>query len=149
MIEHNGSWLPSVSIGLPALGLGVLICLALIAVVAWFSDGPGDFWALAIMPILGVLALLIAPAFGYWPYEGDYHRLQPASGVVKTVDTRFMAASQYVVVTYEGGLTVRCDDSRCATVRPGDSLRLLCTKEHQFGSPLSADGWGCRWGQAA
>ena len=34
-----------------------------------------------------------------------------------------------------------------ATVRPGENLRLLCTKEHEFGSPQNADGWGCRWGE--
>lgn len=142
MIDHNGALLPSVTFGLTAIIIGLVICIALI-VAAIAADG----WEIAWLPFLGVLALIIVPLFGYYPYKGDYHRLQPASGVVKAVDSRFLAASQYVVVTYDTGLTVRCDDSRCATVRPGDQLRLLCTKEHQFGSPLGADGWGCRWGE--
>lgn len=67
MIAHNGSWLPSVYLWLPVIGVGLLLSLAL----------------------------------------------------------AFLA------------------------VRPGDSLRLLCTKEHQFGSPQDADGWACRWGQVS
>ncbi len=148
MVNHDGAWLPSVTLGLPAIILGGLACVFLIWLAFRFNqDDPAGAWMLSATPILCLLGLGIGSAFGYWPYHGDYHRLQPASGVVESVDSRFLAASQYVVVTYQGGLTVRCDDSRCATVRPGDTLRLLCTKEHQFGSPLAADGWGCRWGQ--
>ena len=148
MIEHNGTWLPSVWLGIPVLILSLLACVGAIYLCARLNrDDPGGFWLLAFVPVIGALAIVVGPAFGYYPYNGDYHRLQPATGVVKAVDSRFLAASQYVVVTYDSGLTVRCDDSRCAAVRPGEQLKLLCTKEHQFGSPLAADGWGCRWGQ--
>lgn len=145
MIDHDGAWLPSVWLGIPAIVLGILVCVALIVLCARFNkNDPGVFWLLASMPIVAILALIVAPLFGYWPYQGDYHRLQPVTGTVAAVDTRFLAASQYVVVTYQGGLIVRCDDSRCATVRPGESLRLLCTKEFEYGA---VNGWGCRWGQ--
>jgi hypothetical protein len=106
-----------------------------------------DHWIFMWLAPLTLLMVLGFSLPGYYPYEGDYHRLQPATGTVRAVDSRFLAASQYVVITYDTGLIVRCDDSRCATVKPGDQLRLLCTKEHQFGSPLAADGWGCRWGE--
>jgi hypothetical protein len=149
VINHNGSLLPSVTFGLTAIIVCLVICLLTIGLMALGADDRGDFWILACLPVLVALALIIAPLFGYYPYKADYHRLQPATGIVQAVDSRFLAASQYVVVTYDSGLTVRCDDSRCATVRVGDQLRLLCTKEHQFGSPLGADGWGCRWGQDA
>lgn len=154
MIDHNGAWLPSVYLWLPVVGVATLITLAVtvVAIMASaYKDERGrrdhDHWMLAWMAPVTLLSLVIGSGFGYYPYGGDYHRLQPASGIVKEVDSRFLAASQYVVVTYDTGLTVRCDDSRCATVRPGDQLHLLCTKEHQFGSPLEADGWGCRWGR--
>lgn len=147
MINHTGSFLPSVYLWLPVLGVSLLLCLVLIALARHHAEDVEEMIMFGMLPALGALALIVAPLFGYYPYDGDYHRLQSAIGVVKTVDTRFLAASQYVVVTYDTGLVVRCDDSRCATVRPGDSLRLLCTKEHQFGSPLAADGWGCRWGE--
>lgn len=144
MIDHHGALLPSVSLGVPAIILGlVILILATIGVLKFVDDG----FIVAWLSGPAALALAVVPLFGYYPYGADYHRLQPASGVVRAVDSRFLAASQYVVVTYDTGLTVRCDDSRCATVRPGDRLLLLCTKEHQFGSPLGADGWGCRWGQ--
>lgn len=146
MIGHDGAWLPSVTLGLPAIGLGVAVCVALIVLALRRAEDIEELLVFCLLPGFALLGLIIGPAFGYWPYGGDYHRLQPTVGVVESVDTRFLAASQYVVVTYQGGQTVRCDDSRCATVRPGDTLRLLCTKEHQFGSPQEADGWGCRWG---
>jgi hypothetical protein len=154
VITHDGAWLPSMYWGLPAVGLAVLACLVLTIWAVRFSlHGTGDafdrhsHWSFAWIPALALPVTVIASMFGYYPYDGDYHRLQPATGVVQAVDTRFLAASQYVVVTYDTGLVVRCDDSRCATVRVGEQLRLLCTKEHQFGSPLAADGWGCRWGE--
>jgi hypothetical protein len=144
VIDHNGSLLPSVYLWLPVIVLSVLVLtLVTIGLFRYVEDGHVFAWLMSVPVLLG---LIIVPAFGYYPYSGDYHRLQPATGTVQAVDSRFLAASQYVVVTYDTGLTVRCDDSRCATVRPGQSLRLLCTKEHQFGSPLAADGWGCRWG---
>lgn len=147
MIGNSGAWLPSVYLWLPVIGAGVALCVWL-SWLAWaHADEAEEFILFGIFPALAVLALVIGSAFGYYPYNADYHKLQPATGIVKEVDTRFMAASQYVVITYEQGAVVRCDDSRCATVRPGQELRLLCTKEHQFGSPLEADGWGCRWGQ--
>lgn len=147
MIDHSGAWLPSVWLGVPAIVVGFLVCVGAVVALFYWGDGDGEVWLIAWMPVLAALALIVVPPFGYWPLHGDYHRLQPVRGVVAAVDTRFLAASQYVVVTYEGGLVVRCDDSRCATVRPGEQLRLLCTKEHQLGSPLGVDGWGCRWGQ--
>ncbi|GIF08699.1 hypothetical protein [Actinoplanes siamensis] len=155
MIDHDGAWLPSVTIGLPILGVLTLASLA-ITVIAILASVIKDYrghrdhehWVIAWLAPAALLGLLIGSGAGYWPWGGDYHRLQPATGTVQSVDTRFLAASQYVVVTYDTGLIVRCDDSRCATVTPGEQLRLLCTKEHQFGSPLAADGWGCRWGQA-
>lgn len=144
MISHSGAWLPSVILALPIIILAVLaLTLLTVGLFRYVEDGYIFGWMTGPVTVAIVILALVS----YWPYHGDYHRLQPATGVVKSVDSRFFAASQYVVVTYDTGLTVRCDDIRCATVRPGDTLKLLCTKEHQFGSPLAADGWGCRWGE--
>lgn len=144
-INHHGAWLPSVSIGLPTLAFLAFVMLVLTLVCLVVSEG--DFAPFAVFFGLVFAGAVIAPMFGYWPYHADYHKLQPVTGVVQTVDTRYLAASQFVVVTYQGGQIVRCDDSRCATVKPGDELRLLCTKQHDFGSPLAVDGWACRWGE--
>jgi hypothetical protein len=149
VIDHHGAWLPSASLGVPTIAALIAALLLFLFIVwrpRWNSDRTEKL-ILSGLPVLFILGLTVGSAFGYYPFRGDYHRLQPASGTVQAVDSRFFAASQYVVVTYDTGLTVRCDDSRCATVRPGETLNLLCTKEHQFGSPLAADGWACRWGQ--
>lgn len=147
MINHHGHWLPTVTIGLPVIALAVIV-LALVT-AAFVVVHIGDGWQIGWMVPAALLGCLIFFGFGYYPWHGDYHRLQPVTGTVAAVDSRFLAASQYVVVTYAGGQVVRCDDSRCATVRPGEQLRLLCTKAHQFGSPIAADGWACRWGERA
>ena len=149
MINHNGAWLPSVYVFWWLLLPLMVICALWLALHIYlsFADRDHEHWIVGWMAPIALLAATLGPAFGYWPWKADYHSLQPVTGVVKAVDSRFLAASQYVVVTYDSGLVVRCDDSRCATVRPGEQLRLLCTKEHQFGSPLAADGWSCRWGE--
>jgi|SRR6478736_2436812 len=149
MITHNGAWLPTILFGVPGVILATLVLAAIMSwcVVHEFDDetdaefvGGGGFISAGVIMVI----LVIASAIGYWPYDGDYHRLQPVTGTVAAVDSRFLAASQYVVITYKEGATVRCDDSRCATVRVGDNLRLLCTKEYEYGA---VNGWGCRWGQ--
>jgi hypothetical protein len=149
MIEHNGSLLLSVKFGLPLAVLGILVMLVVVyflIVQARHDDDPDLYWVLSGIIGVATVVVIISSAFGYYPYKGDYHRLQPVSGKVAAIDSRFLTTSQYLVVTYDTGLTVRCDDSRCATVRVGDTLQLFCTKEHQFGSPLESDGWSCRWG---
>jgi hypothetical protein len=148
VIDHNGAWLPEVTVGLPIIVVGLLILLVgagICLAVGVAEDLTGVGWILVATVALGA----VLTGVGYWPFMGDYHRLQPTTGVVKAVDSRFLAASSYVVVTYDTGLVVRCDDSRCATVRQGETLKLLCTKDHQFGSPYGADGWACRWGQTS
>lgn len=149
MINHNGEWLPSVYIGLPIL-VGSFVILVFLAIMCFTHPTEYDGalilgWVFSFVAV--VLTAIAIPS--YYPYNEDYHKLQPVAGIVQTVDDRFMAMSQYVIITYKEGATVRCDDSRCVNVKSGDSLRLLCTKEHEFGSPMAFDGWGCRWGQSA
>lgn len=108
---------------------------------------PDEMWLTASWVVgVALVATVVIMAVTLFPYSADYHRLRPTAGVVQAVDTRFMAASSYVVVTYQGGLTVRCDDSRCATVKAGQTLNLFCTKEFTYGA---TSGWGCRWGGVA
>ena len=150
MIDHHGTWLLSVKLGLPVIAFVAFIMIIILVVMVMSATHNGDRDFLVLLgwfPLLVLLAVLIVPLFAYYPYHGDYHRLQPVTGTVTAVDSRYLRASQYLVVTFDGGLSVRCDDSRCATVKIGDNLRLLCTKEHQWGSPLDIDGWGCRWGE--
>lgn len=96
MINHNGAWLPSVTIGVPVLAVLALIILALVVVVVFFARGDqSDLWMIGWIPVVVFLALVIGPAFGYWPWHADYHKLQPVTGTVQAIDTRFMAASQF------------------------------------------------------
>jgi hypothetical protein len=153
MILLNGAWLPSITVGLTIFVVIVLLLLGTSVILAILRRGKDDFdrepftmllWACRVIALI----ITVIATVGYYPYAADYHKLQPATGVVKSVDSRFLAASQYVVVTFaDTNQVVRCDDSRCSTLKPGDTVTLLCTKEHQFGSPLQTDGWGCRWGQ--
>jgi len=150
MIDHNGAWLPSVTVFWWVLIPLMVICALWVGIhiLLTFVDDDQGHWLFGSIAVLTLLGLTIGSGFGYWPWKADYHKLQPVTGIVQSADSRFLAASQYVVITYDTGLIVRCDDSRCATVRTGEQLRLLCTKEHEFGSPLVNDGWRCRWGRS-
>lgn len=142
MINHHGTWLPTIHFGLPVFAI-IAVAFLVLAVACAFAEEGG----MAALFVVCLLVVGVGTAVGYWPWHADYHKLQPVTGAVQAIDTRYLAASQYVVVTYQGGQIVRCDDSRCATVKPGDQLRLLCTKQHDLGSPQAVDGWACRWGE--
>lgn len=146
MIEHNGNFFPWVTVGVPVCVAFVIAAIITIILIFKRTEDRTDAWIMSTLPILAVVGVFVGCFFGYYPFKADYLRLQPVSGRVLAVDDRFMAASQYIVITYDTKLTVRCDDARCATVKPGENLRLLCHKEHEWGSPLEADGWVCRWG---
>lgn len=102
--------------------------------------GAAGAWVLAA-------CLLAGTAIGMWPYKAEYHAWQTTSGTVKTIDARMVAAGdagmeQRFVVTYTDGRQRACDDTRCATVKPGDTLTLKCKRAYQWGA---TPGWDCNW----
>lgn len=95
-----------------------------------------------------VVFLLIGLTFwGMYPYKAEYHQWQPHGGEVAKIDKRILSAGdgmeEKFVVVFEGDKQqYGCQDTRCATVRPGDTLWLGCKKKFEW---AATDGFDCRF----
>lgn len=159
MIGYGGAWTLGTLIGMP---IGVIVFIgAVVAAYAsirankramiahdnhkdrqWRGEYDGLGWSMVIWSCIAtsVIAFVITAA-GMFPYDQDFHRLRPISGTVESIDIKEWS-SQYAI-TFKEGATVRCDDTRCATIKVGDHINLVCTKEYVYGAVA---GWGCKWG---
>lgn len=140
------------------IGLPILLILAVGSAVAGLliwryrlraDDFDGPFFAgFAIGAWVLAAVLAIGTAIGMWPYKAEYHAWRTTSGTVKAMDSRLVASgdkgamTQRFVVTYTDGRQRACDDTRCATVKPGDVLTLNCKRAYQWGA---TPGWDCNW----
>lgn len=103
---------------------------------------------IAFIAICGFL-LLITPLM-YFPYDMDYHARREVSGTVARVDSRILSEGEgfeeKIVITFDGSnIQFGCKDTRCASLREGDWVQLLCTKDYDWNS---TDGWNCGWGRS-
>ncbi len=141
------------TIGLPVAGV-VLLVAAIVTVVLirwpqedWGRDDPpkGCFVAGAIAFMIAISSM--TAAFMY-PFDSDYHWWKPTSGTVMAVESRLLgggennAVTQRFVVTFTDGRLRACDDTRCATVKPGNVLRLTCKRSFQW---TGTDGYDCNF----
>lgn len=158
VVAPDGAWSLGVLIGVPILGVIVLACLAW--AVFWsitgFRERDGEAFGFASFGFasfgLGGLVLVLGIALsplGYYPYDASYHQWRPVSGVVKDASSRFLPSSdgkateQKIVVQYVGSeLAFGCQDTRCALVKPGDTLDLKCKRAWQY---QSESGYDCRF----
>lgn len=100
----------------------------------------------------GVAAVIILGITGFidFPFSAPYHEYQVVSGKVQSVESRLIASNEsgggttQVFPVQIGGQTYKCDDTRCAQLKPGSDVTLLCIKEWEFnGTP----GFECNWGK--
>lgn len=135
------------------------IILIVLAGIAWLCTLGGVVAAFLTkgetgppFALLCFATALIIGALGFFvdfPFSGQYHRFVPKTGVVTAVGSRFLASgtqgggsTQKFVVTM-GGRDYGCNDTRCATVRKGDRLTLMCERSWQW---AGVPGWDCNWG---
>ncbi len=97
--------------------------------------------------VLALLAVVVVAGFaiGLWPYKWEYHSYQQVAGNVADISARFrvdgQATSQSFAIRFQGRSQIyRCDDTRCALIKPGDRLVLRCIREYQW---ASVSGYGC------
>ncbi len=85
-------------------------------------------------------------AWGFFPYDMQYHQFTRVEGRVESVQPRFLGGNgtttQQFAIRLAGGGTYRCDDSRCALVKADDTIRLWCIREWQY---AATPGWVCRF----
>lgn len=102
--------------------------------------------AIAGLSIAGLVAVL--SILGFYPYKGEYHQWRPVQGTVTQVSSRIISDGsdsvnqRFVLKVGDGAQLYGCDDTRCATVKVGDMVALLCKREWQY---ASVSGYGCRW----
>ena len=108
-------------------------------------DAPLVFWG-GIGCFVLAAGLVIGAAIGMWPYDAEYHEWRTTSGKVKETNSRLVGAGegmeQRFVVTFADGRQRACDDTRCSTVKAGDTLTLKCKRAYQWGA---TPGYDCNW----
>jgi hypothetical protein len=138
-------WSLGVLIGLPIFIL-LLVALLGFGVVAAIAGEAG--LAAGSIGSAVVLAVVLLSPLGYYPYATEYHKWQPVSGTVTAVSNRLISdgdkgMNQRFVVKLQGeDLYYGCDDTRCSTIKVGDTVHLSCKREWQY---ASVSGYGCRW----
>jgi hypothetical protein len=139
-----GTW-----VGLP-IAIVVLATAALILAVAvrlivknWNPEtGNGDAFASATLwgigALIAVTVTAVVFAATWWPFNWEYHQWRPVRGEVTQIDKRMLSdgdkgmSEMFVVRFADRPDEYRCDDSRCAAVKPGDVLELTCKKKWQW-----------------
>lgn len=149
-IYTTGFWW---GVGLTAFGLMFALSLVGIGVFVYMKSTPSYMdiippWLSSLLWIIfgGVVAVLIAGA--WFPFDMDYHARVPVTGVVSESHSRMVSTGngmeeKFVIKFEDSGQEFGCLDTRCATIKPGDTLSLLCTKQYDWNS---TDGWDCGWG---
>lgn len=133
-----------VTAGALAASVGGLI----VALVTRADAGLGTMLVGACAALVaGIILVIVA-----WPFSGQYHRYQPLGGTVAKVGSRLIASgtsgggsTQKFVLTFKGGLSLGCNDTRCSNVDVGDQVTLMCERAYQLNAP--SPGWDCNWGQ--
>lgn len=110
--------------------------------------GEGRFWLL--LAGVAIAITLIITGFVDFPFSAAYHEYVPVSGTVQSVESRLIAIGEQgggttqVFPVQIRGTTYKCDDTRCAQLKTGSKVTLLCIREWEFnGTP----GYECNWGK--
>lgn len=94
--------------------------------------------------IVTLLILLVGIGF-YWPLKTEYHFWKTTKGEVTDVNSRLVGpdgGETKYVVTLEGIGERGCNDTRCASVKVGDTLTLKCKRVYQWGA---TPGYDCNF----
>jgi hypothetical protein len=152
----NQQWDTGYLIGMAAAGFFVIAGLAcFITGGIRFFTTDDTYSASGLVAVIGgfvAVGAFIGLAFAAWPLDGQYHRYQPLGGTVVKVGSRLIASgtsgggsTQKFVLTFKGGQSLGCNDTRCSNVDVGDQVTLMCERAYQFNAP--SPGWDCNWGQ--
>lgn len=139
---------PSVGLllGLPLTVVALVVCLA-IAKFFRMKDKYDKDIETATRVIAGILVpvILVIALLSYWPLKTEYHFWKTTKGEVTDVNSRLVGpdgGETKYVVTLEGIGERGCNDTRCASVKVGDTLTLKCKRVYQWGA---TPGYDCNF----
>lgn len=139
------NWTLNILIGLP-IGILIFLVLLIFGIVHLRTLDRYEDPAPGIKALACALVAAIVTAVAFIPYDAQYHQWRPVSGTVEQVDSRMIAQgkgmSERFVVKVDGVL-YGVDDTRAATLRPGDHVKLLCIRDWDW--PSTDNGWVCKW----
>ena len=121
-------WTLGVYVGLP-ITIAILIACAVWAAKATdnsdFISQKGQRWVAAII----AAATLGFAAWGFFPYNPEYHRYIPVTGTVQDVSNRIIGDGSSIeqkFVVLINGQEYGCTDTRCALIKKGDTIEMNC-----------------------
>lgn len=139
------SWSLGTILGLPTIGLIVLICLAcaVIGFIGGRHDEDGIIFGVGASCM--AIVLLVSTVFVYWPFSSQFHRYYKVDGEVQAIGSRQIADGKAMSTRYVfriGGEDYGVDDTRASLTKVGDMVHLKCKREWVYNSE---SGWACRW----
>lgn len=144
------TWKLSFLIGAPIIALIIIAVVVILLVLRPRIDGRFERNMLTGFT-LGTAAFIIVPLFSgtAFPLKAEYLQWRPVDGTVQSIDKRLIGGdggmSERYVVSIDGyDVPYSIDDTRAATLREGDDVSLMCTREWQW---AAVDGYACRWNQ--
>ena len=150
-MEGDTSWSLGTLIGVPVAIAIFIICVALASFLfaKWRDDSTYD------AGIFGVgyfffggcaIATVVMTAVLMYPYHYEYHQYRTNVGEVAEIKSRLLGSSdsfqQKFVARFTDGRELGCEDTRCALVKPGDTLVLSCKRQWQY---AGKDGYDCKY----
>ncbi len=100
--------------------------------------------------IIGTIVSLVVYCILMWPFKTEYHIWQETNGSITQIERRMISVGnggmqEVFPLKLTGHKDVyRVDDSRAATFKIGDEVKLLCKREYDF---AGYDGWTCKIGE--
>ena len=153
-MADSGPWAGGTLIWLPTLVVIVgALAYAARRLYKYASEGHFDsndarWLARVALAIAAVFVIVTLTPAGMYPYKAEYHQWREVSGTVEKIDRRLIGngdsmEDKFVIrFAYSGGRQFGCDDTRCASVEPGDALTLSCKRAWQY---TGTDGYDCRF----
>lgn len=141
-------WKLSFLIGAPIIVLALVVGVALLVIARPKIEDQFDRNVFTGFTV-GIAVCIAAPTFFLtsFPVSAEYLQWRPVDGTVQEIDKRLIGGdggmSERYVVSIEGySVPFSIDDTRAATLREGDQVSLMCTREWQW---ASNPGYACRW----
>lgn len=143
-------------VGMSIAGVLLLIALAFTGLMIYLIAATKDkydrkdakFGLGAGILVISVITLITT--FTTWPtFDMKYHTYKVVGGKVTDINGRQLASdtknggsSINYAVQFGTDDTYRCDDTRCALIKPGDELYLNCIADWQLNG---TDGYTCNF----